>query len=68
MNPLLKNYSVLQLFSRVDELVHLSFAVKIVAALADPASIRHYLEGTGQSAEIPTLAPARSPPQAELDF
>ncbi|MCP4605101.1 MAG: hypothetical protein GY847_32020 [Proteobacteria bacterium] len=38
--------------------------MKIVAALTDPASIRRYLEGTGQSAEIPTLAPARAPPPA----
>jgi SRSO17 transposase len=30
-------------------------------------SIRHYLEGTGQSAKLPELAPARSPPQAQLD-
>ena len=29
---------------------------------------RLYLQGTGQSAEVPTLAPARAPPQAELEF
>jgi len=42
--------------------------MKIVAAVTDPASTRRYLEGTGQSAEIPTLAPARAPPQSEFDF
>ncbi len=34
----------------------------------EPASIRQYLEGTGQSAEVPTLAPVRDPPQIDLDF
>ena len=42
--------------------------MKFVAAVTDPDSIRHYLEGTGQSAEIPTLAPARAPPQTEMDY
>jgi hypothetical protein len=42
--------------------------MKIVAALTDPASIRRYLEGTGQSAKIPEIAPARAPPQLELDY
>ena len=41
--------------------------MKIVAAVTDPDSIRHYLEGTGQSVKIPTLAPARAPPQTEMD-
>ncbi|MCP4606551.1 MAG: hypothetical protein GY847_39595 [Proteobacteria bacterium] len=47
---------------------HCGSKMKIVAAVTDPDSIRHYLEGTGQSAEIPTLAPARDPPQSDLDF
>jgi hypothetical protein len=42
--------------------------MKIVAALTDPASIRQYLEGTGNEANIPELAPARAPPQVEMDF
>jgi hypothetical protein len=42
--------------------------MKIVAALTDPASIRQYLKGTGQSAEIPRLVPARAPPQTEMDL
>jgi hypothetical protein len=42
--------------------------MKIVAALTDPASIRQYLKGTGHSAELPELAPARAPPQVEMDF
>ena len=42
--------------------------MRIVAAVTDPASVRRYLEGTGQCADVPTLAPARAPPQTELDF
>ncbi|MCP4679615.1 MAG: hypothetical protein GY854_29805 [Deltaproteobacteria bacterium] len=47
---------------------HCGGKMKIVAAVTDPTSVRHYLEGKGQSAEIPTLAPARAPPQEEWDF
>ena len=47
---------------------HCGGKMKIVAAATAPASIRYYLEGTGQSAEIPTLAPARAPPQEEMEF
>jgi hypothetical protein len=47
---------------------HCGSKMKIVAAVTDPDSIRHYLKGTGQSAKIPTLAPARAPPQTEWDF
>jgi hypothetical protein len=42
--------------------------MRIVAAITDPISIRQYLQGTGQSAKAPTLAPARAPPQAQWDF
>ena len=42
--------------------------MKLVAAVTDPDSIRHYLEGTGQSAQIPELVPARASPQTEMDF
>jgi hypothetical protein len=42
--------------------------MKIVAAVTDPSSIRRYLEGTGQSAAIPEIAPARAPPQLEMDY
>ena len=42
--------------------------MKIVAALTDPASIRQYLKGTGQCADVPALSPARAPPQTEMDF
>jgi len=52
----------------VDVCPHCGGKMKIVAALTDPASVRRYLEGTGQSAEIPEIAPARSPPQLVLDF
>jgi len=47
---------------------HCGGKMKIVAAVTDPASVRHYLKGTGQSAEIPILAPARAPPQEQWDF
>jgi hypothetical protein len=47
---------------------HCGGKMRIVAAVTDPDSIRHYLKGTGQSADIPTLAPARAPPQTEMDF
>ena len=42
--------------------------MKVVAALTDPASIQRYLKGTGHSATIPEIAPARAPPQKELNF
>ena len=42
--------------------------MRIVAALTDSASVRRYLEGTGQSAEIPEIAAARAPPQLEMDY
>ena len=42
--------------------------LKIVAALTEFASIRHYLEGVGLPARPPPMAPARPHPQAELDY
>ena len=42
--------------------------MKVVAAVTDPASINRYLEGTGQSAKIPELVPARAPPQLEFEY
>jgi hypothetical protein len=42
--------------------------MKVVAVITDPLSIRRYLEGTGQSAAIPEIAPARAPPQLEMDY
>jgi hypothetical protein len=42
--------------------------MKVMAAVTDPASIKRYLEGTGQSAKIPELAPARAPPQIEFEY
>ena len=53
---------------QADVCPHCAGRMRIVAAVTDPASIRHYLEGTGQSAEIPTFASARAPPQAQWDF
>ena len=42
--------------------------MKIMAALTGPSSVRRYLEGVGLSAEIPSIAPARAPPQLEMDY
>jgi hypothetical protein len=42
--------------------------MRMVAALTDPASVKTYLDGVGLESEIPTLKPARSPPQPELDY
>ncbi|MCP4678482.1 MAG: hypothetical protein GY854_23830 [Deltaproteobacteria bacterium] len=47
---------------------HCGGKMRIVAAVTEPDSIRHYLEGTRQSVEVPTLASARAPPQTEWDF
>ena len=42
--------------------------MKPVAALTEPASIRHYLAGVGLPTEPPAIAAARPPPQQEFDF
>jgi hypothetical protein len=42
--------------------------MKVIAVITDPPSIRRYLEGTGHSPEIPSIAPARAPPQLEMDY
>ena len=47
---------------------HCGGKMRVVAAVTDSSSIRRYLEGTGQNAEIPELTPARAPPQEEFDF
>ena len=39
-----------------------------IAALTDPDSIRTYLTGVGLPADPPAIAPARPPPQPELEF
>ena len=36
--------------------------------LTDPHSIHAYLTGSGLPAEPPVIAPARPPPQPELEF
>ena len=41
--------------------------MRIIAALTDSVSIRHYLKGVGLPAEPPTIDPPRPPPQRELD-
>ncbi len=42
--------------------------LKIIAALAELASIRHYLEGVGLAARPPPIAAARPHPQIELEY
>jgi hypothetical protein len=42
--------------------------MKIVAVVTDPSSIRRYLEGTGESPDIPEIDPAKPPPQVEFDY
>jgi hypothetical protein len=42
--------------------------MKVIAVITDPPSIRRYLEGTGYSAAIPEIAPARAPPPEEFDY
>ena len=41
--------------------------MKVIAAVTEPLSIKRYLEGTGQSPEIPALLPPRAPPQLEME-
>ncbi len=40
----------------------------VALALTDPDSIRTYLTGVGLPAQPPETAPARPPPQPELEF
>ena len=40
----------------------------VALALTDPQSIRTYLTGVGLPADPPVIAPARPPPQSELEF
>jgi hypothetical protein len=42
--------------------------LRLVAALTDPGSIGTYLTGVGLAADPPAMAPARPPPQRELDL
>ncbi len=42
--------------------------MRLIAALTDEVSIRHYLKGVGLPAEPPPIAPARPPPQRELEL
>ncbi len=42
--------------------------MRLIAALTDEVSIRHYLKGVGLPAYPPPIAPARPPPQRELEL
>ena len=41
---------------------------KLIAALTNTDAIRTYLTGVGLPADPPVIAPARPPPQPELEF
>ena len=41
---------------------------KLIAFITDPAETRRYLDHVGLPSAPPAIAPARAPPQAELDF
>ena len=47
---------------------HCGGPLRMVAAVTDPASIRRFLEHMGLPTEPPRIAPARAPPQEELDL
>ena len=42
--------------------------MKIIAALTEPSSIRHCLQGMGLPARAPPIAAARRHPQTEFDY
>ncbi|MFH1810123.1 MAG: transposase [Pseudomonadota bacterium] len=42
--------------------------LKLLAFVTDLAQARRYLEHVGLPSEVPAIAPARAPPQADLDF
>ena len=42
--------------------------LRLVAAITDAASAKRYLDGVGLPSEIPSLAPARAPPQLDFDW
>ena len=42
--------------------------MRLIAALTDEVSIRHYLKGVGLPSVPPPIAPARPPPQTEFEF
>ena len=42
--------------------------MKIIAFITDPASVQRYLEGEGLPTTAPPIAPARPPPQIELEY
>ncbi|MCP4600104.1 MAG: hypothetical protein GY847_06130 [Proteobacteria bacterium] len=46
---------------------HCGGKMRMVAAITNTASIKKYLDGVGESIEIPVLKPARPPPQTELE-
>jgi hypothetical protein len=42
--------------------------LRLVAAITDAASAKRYLDHVGLPSELPTLAPARAPPQLDFDW
>jgi hypothetical protein len=47
---------------------HCGGRMRIVAAIADRASIKRYLDGVGLPSEIPEIKPARPPPQLDFEY
>ena len=43
-------------------------SMRLIAALTDEMSIRHYLTGVGPPAVLQPIAPARPPPQGGFEF
>ena len=48
--------------------VHCGGRMRMVAAITDRASVKKYLDGVGLPSDIPQIAKARPPPQAEFDY
>ena len=60
---LAKVYEVLPILCR-----HCGAEMKPVAVIVNPDSLARICKHQGQPVGIPTLAPARDPPQSQFDF
>jgi hypothetical protein len=48
--------------------VHCGGQMRMVAAITDRTSVKKYLDGVGLPSNLPQIAKARPPPQAEFDY
>jgi hypothetical protein len=48
--------------------VHCGWQMRMVAAITDRTSVKKYLDGVGLPSNLPQIAKARPPPQAEFDY